>query len=150
MLLQLLATEIEQRCDVCGARRRLALDALQAGVEDGDPPEPVDPNVIVLPPCTGCGAQEFLNRVTTAPRDALDDGAEHRRAVNAVHAALVGAGRVAPAMRDYFATENLDTERARVPWSFPGEPVPIVGRPDPVSIAFAEFVARRHQASGGP
>ena len=69
--------------------------------------------------------------------------AEHRRAVNALHAALVTAGSVAAGFSDWFAIESIATERAKIPWVFPGEPVAIVGRVDDAETAFARFIASR-------
>jgi len=147
MLLLLLADEIEQRCDFCGARRRLPLGALQVGIESGDPPAPTNPHAIALPACTDCGAGEFLQRVDSGQPGAapggVDDAAEHRRAVNALHAALLAAGNVGAGFREWFATESLATERAEIPWTFPGEPVPIAGRADVAESEFAIFIAAR-------
>lgn len=145
MIIQADADKIEQRCGGCGAQRRIALASLVAGIEIGDPPEPADPNIIALPVCPHCGATEFLNRVTSAPMGGVDDAAQHRRAVNAVHAALVAATRVPPSLREYFAAEAVEIEQASLPWSFTGELAPIPDALDPAARAFAEFLAGRSQ-----
>lgn len=147
MLLQVLANEVEQRCDICGAQRRVAMEALSAGIEFGEPPEPMDPNVIALPLCSECGAREFVRRVGSAEPGAapggVDDVADHRRGLNALHAALVAAGRMGSSFGEWFATESLATECAKIPWTFAGEPVPIVGVRAASEVAFEDFVANR-------
>lgn len=143
MLLRVTIEEIEQRCDACGSRRTLPLAALRAGVEHGD--QPMDPSVIALPVCPHCDAREFVMRVLASPQAGAPRSAttEHRRGVNALHHALVAAGRVAPSLADYFAGESLAFERAELPWAFTGDPAPI-RRPDPATLAFSQFLAARN------
>jgi hypothetical protein len=148
MLLQLLPSELEQRCDICGAQRMLPWNTLRAGIELGDPPEAMTPDVIAMPPCADCRAQEFLNRVGSdepgAAPGGVDDVAEHRRAVNALHSMLVAAGLTAPTLHEWFATETKLTERADVPWKFEGQPVAIVGRNPRSEDGFAAFLASKN------
>lgn len=143
MLLQVTSTNLEQRCDVCGARRLVAFTDILAGLEGGDPPEPLDPNIIALPVCTDCGAREFLNRVPASEPSASRDAGEHRRAVNALHEALIEAGRASPTLEAYFATETLEVERAELPWSATFEPRPLAQLTDPSGRMFADYVAAR-------
>ena len=144
MLVEVHPTQLVQRCDFCGTQRSIAFDDLVAGVQDGDPPEPINPDIVVLPECTQCGAKEFLSRVQSSEPAGGPDVLEHRRAVNTVHATLVASGRVASTLAPYFATEAIDTEVTDLPWAFPFEPRPIVGQPtDPVATAFAAFLASR-------
>ncbi|MBN2527601.1 MAG: hypothetical protein JXR76_14500 [Deltaproteobacteria bacterium] len=58
-LREIMNTEIEQECNVCGATNVIAQSDLAAGTAmDGQ----VDARVIRLPPCESCGAAEFLIR----------------------------------------------------------------------------------------
>jgi hypothetical protein len=124
MLLHVDTTEIEHRCEACGARRRIPLTAMVAGVETGTPPRPGSPNIVALPACEQCLSREFWSRV--APRSGRVP--EHARAVNALHAALVASGSVAGTHRETFASEAGAAERAELPWTYPGDPPPPVGR----------------------
>ncbi|MFV8750206.1 hypothetical protein ACNOYE_06620 [Nannocystaceae bacterium ST9] len=115
MLTNISVESIHQRCDACGATRELPRAGLRVGVES-----PRDPNIIELPHCHQCGSREFLNRVVgTDPRES-SDGAEHRRAVNALHAALVAAGQAAPSLVEWFAREAIVADVAVIPWTFSG------------------------------
>jgi hypothetical protein len=143
MLLQVAPSSLVQRCDFCGEQRTVGFDEIVAGLEAGDPPEPLDPNIVTLPACAECGAKEFLNRVASSEPSAGVDAFEHRRAVNAVHAALVAGGRTAPTLTEYFATEAIDTEVVPLPWSLSFSPRPIVGAMDPATAAFLAYLAAR-------
>jgi hypothetical protein len=143
MLLRIEIAEIEQRCDYCGATRTLPLNEIQAGVEAADPPSPLDPNVIGLPVCSACGSKEFLIRVARIASGADAATLDHHRGVNALHAALVKSGRIAPTLVAYFATESVSFDVAGIPWVFAHEPVPPVSAtaiPDPAVAAFAAFL----------
>lgn len=130
MLLEVSVTHVTHRCDFCGASRSLAHADLVAGVVAGETPTPTDPNIIVLPACGECGAQEFLNRVPAVDRGGGRLARAHRSGVNALHAALVDAGRIAPSLAAVFASDTAAYDRAELPWAFPGEPRSIVGRRD--------------------
>lgn len=127
MLLSVDTHELEHRCDACGAVRRIALASLSAGVESGAA-RPGSPDIVALPACAGCGAREFWRRLARWSDHRESPAASHKRAVNGLHAALVAAGRVAASLREHFAGETVSTERAELPWSYPGEPPPIVAR----------------------
>lgn len=118
MLLQVLKDSIEQRCDVCNARRELMLESLEAGVALDDPPTPMNPNIIALPSCPHCGSREFLQRVASTDPSEVTETADHRRGVNALHAALVAAGRTAAGLRDWIARETSVADEAVIPWTF--------------------------------
>jgi len=145
MLLKVMSDSIQQRCDACGAERALEHTSLQVGFVHGDPPVPMDPNVIALPSCTDCGASEFLNRVAATDPDEVTDTADHRRGVNALHAALVAAGRAAPGLSEWFASESIDTDKGETPWSFAGIPAAVSGAPDAAVVAFAQYAASREE-----
>jgi len=108
-----------------------------------DPPSPLDPNVIGLPVCSGCGSKEFLIRVAASADGADPATLAHRRGVNALHAALVASGRVAPTLVRYYPTESIEFEVVAIPWAFEHEPVPPVlasTRVDPTVATFAAFL----------
>lgn len=141
MLLYVSLKTVTQRCDVCGTAHHVAFHSLCAGLACGDPPVPRDPNIIALPTCPTCGAREFLNRVVVPATTASMDTADHRRGVNALHAALVAAGSTAPGLRDWFAQEHITTDTANIPWSFAGTPPRPSGPPNPTRVAFAQYAA---------
>lgn len=118
MLLKVMHDSIVQRCDACGARRELTCASLEAGVAFGDPPTPMSPDIIALPACSSCGAREFLQRVASTDPAEVSETAEHRRGVNALHAALVAAGRTAPGIRELIAKGIRAADTAVIPWSF--------------------------------
>ncbi|MEZ4449671.1 MAG: hypothetical protein R3B09_09335 [Nannocystaceae bacterium] len=142
MLLRVSEEEIQQRCDACGAERAIPLTTLRAGVEVGDPPQPMNPSIIALPGCPTCDAREFLVRVagaTGAGRPALTG---HAQGVNALHHALVAAGQVAPTLGDDFDGEAT-FDRAALPWVHAGERPPIVGRPGAAELERSRLLAAR-------
>jgi hypothetical protein len=141
MLLQLTPTNLRQRCDHCGETPTISFGDIVAGIEAGEPPEPIDPNIIRMPECAGCGSVEFLNRVAASEPTTGPHAEEHRRAVNALHAALVAAGRAAATIAAYFAAESLETEKVDIPWSASFEPKPITAVQDSAAESFAAFVA---------
>lgn len=143
MLLRIEAISVHQRCDYCGANHTIAWDEIHAGVENADPPSPLDPNPIGLPVCLGCGSKEFLIRVASSADGADAATLDHRRGVNALHAALVASGRVAPTLVGYFATESIELDMVAIPWAFAHEPVPAVlatATVDPSVATFAAFL----------
>ena len=141
MLLKVSSHAIVQRCDSCGAERQLPYTSLQAGIALGDLPVAGDPNMMALSACPDCGAKEFFNRVAATDPGETSDTADHRRGVNALHAALVAAGRAAPGLQDGFANESIDTDKADIPWSFSGAPPALSGWRDPNRIAVTEGAA---------
>ena len=78
MLLRVETTNVDQRCDYCGANHNILWTALRAGVETSDPATPLDPNVIELPTCSDCGSKEFLVRVFVPTENADPATREHR------------------------------------------------------------------------
>ncbi len=144
MLLLVETGSAEQRCDVCGTRRSISWTQLRAGVEAGDPPTPLDPNIIAVPACPTCGSSEYLNRVAGAGGRPSPAALDHRRGVNALHAALVAAGRVPSTLAAYFADERVDLDAAPLPWRFEHTPLPPSRDPtqlDPTADGFAAFLA---------
>lgn len=143
MLVHIEIGAAEQRCDVCGSRRSIPWTALRAGVEAIDPPAPLDPNIIALPACPICGSAEYLNRVAGTGGRPSPAALDHRRAVNALHAALVAAGRVPLTLAAYFAAERVDVDAAPLPWTFEHTPLPPsrdATQLDPTAEGFAAFL----------
>ena len=103
-LREILDTDIEQECDVCGAIRAIPEDDVTVGVEkEGQ----LDARVIPLPPCANCGATEFL--ISSAENEAEHPspgsfGHRHRLMVDALHSKLVKKGKVAA---------GIDTAKAK-------------------------------------
>lgn len=142
MLLRIDNGSATQRCDVCGMQHQIAWTALRAGVESEDPPTPLDPNVIRMPQCPGCSSTEFLIRVTRSDDSPDVPTLDHRRGVNALHAALVESGSVVSTLSQYFQSEVIASDRAPLPWAFAHEPIrPVAAAlPDPATAVFNAFM----------
>jgi hypothetical protein len=101
---EILDTEFEQECEVCGYVRRIPDIDVTVGIERG---EQLDANVVPLPACTNCGAREYLIRSADDEPDYPTPGSfghRHRLIVDVLHSRLVQQGRV---------TEGIDPSKAR-------------------------------------
>jgi len=76
-------------CTMCKSEQRVPIDDLKAGDRN-------NPNLIRLPLCPNCKAQELLNRVWDEVKEGHRNGwsFKHRSAVNSVHAYLVEKGNL--------------------------------------------------------
>lgn len=85
--------DLEQECIACGRSNMYGFDAITAGIAHE---ERVDPNIIRLPVCGHCGAQEFLIRSPSKDEHPAPGsyGHLHRLLVDELHARLVNAGRL--------------------------------------------------------
>lgn len=83
-------------CASCGSAQSAPFTSLQLGTER-------DPNLIKVPACDTCGAQEILNRTFDVAPDSV---AEHRKKVNALAVALKAANRVHPNQFEFFRAEK--------------------------------------------
>lgn len=106
-------------CASCGAVQSVPLSSLQLGTE-------FDKNLIVLPSCCNCGAQEFLNRTFDKAPEIL---ADHRKKVNAIAVALRDAGRVHP---DHAAAVRAENTSPVQIGDLVGPVAPIYGLPEMV------------------
>lgn len=79
MITRIEAAQITQECENCKAVIVHLVAVLSIGAGG-------DPNMIALPPCSNCAAQEFLNRT-------VDNDGKHAEAVNSLHATLAAAAK---------------------------------------------------------
>jgi hypothetical protein len=90
---ELTENTIEQSCDVCGRIRSAHIDVLCIGIVFQNH---INPDVIPLPKCEGCGAVEYL---IPSKEDAPDHpapgslGHRHAMLVEILHERLVSRGR---------------------------------------------------------
>lgn len=111
MITKITPTKVHQKCDICGADRKVDIADLVAGVGS-------DPNIIRMPDCT-CGAVEHLGRSWDHDPGA-HEWANTRRRVNRLHAMLVSGGRAHAAHSARFVEEATT---ARVPPDMDPEPI---------------------------
>ena len=98
---------LKQECAKCGAIRDIDFAEIAVGVErEGQ----VDDAIVPLPPCSNCGATEYLIR---SPKDEPQHpspgsfGHRHRLLTDKLHARLVAQGKLA----DGFSTGNAPTTK---------------------------------------
>ena len=98
---------IQQHCNACGVQQELPFAQLAAGINrDGI----IDPYVMALPVCPGCGASEFLIRTANPAELArIRPGSYshlHHLLVDRLHFQLASQGRVIEGA-DQAELENL-------------------------------------------
>lgn len=87
---------IHQHCSACDAQQELPFTQLAAGISrDGI----IDPYVMALPACSGCGAREFLIRTANPEelariRPGSYSHLHHHHLVDRLHFQLANSGRV--------------------------------------------------------
>ena len=94
------STEVVQRCGRCSAENRIAMGVLKVGVAHE---AQTDPRTIPLPACPTCASTEFLIRSPDDEPEYPAPGAFghlHRLLVDELHAELVKADKVIPALLD--------------------------------------------------
>jgi hypothetical protein len=94
------STEVVQRCGKCNAENRIPVTGIEVGIAHE---AQTDARTIPLPACPTCGSSEFLIR---SPDDEPEYPAPgtfghlHRMLVDDLHAELVKADKVIPALLD--------------------------------------------------
>lgn len=110
---KLRADSIQQHCSACASQQDVPLAQLAAGVSRDTV---IDPYIIALPTCAGCGAREFLIRTAQPEQLARlrpgSYGHLHHLLVDRLHFQLVGQRRVVAGadVRELEKLPRTDTE----------------------------------------
>ncbi|MDY0004289.1 MAG: hypothetical protein RBU30_23515 [Polyangia bacterium] len=156
-IVTLSATTLEQVCAGCGQVNRIRLDDLALGVSI-ESEQRRNKDVIRLPECPACGAQEHLLRTWDAPSGpgagdvradaagsaasaagALDHQAAHRRVVNRLGAMLKERRQV-----DRRCADSVKDEAAEPPDIHPDTPTGRRSRIDIGPPPWAQHLKERH------
>ena len=128
-------------CARCGAEATVTRESLQAG-EYNEAMQQPEPDICRLPPCTGCGAVEFLVRTWDQHPEPGCQAGRHKGLVNRLFKDLVQAGRMEERCTAAFQAETRE----------PPDLIPLapVGEGEPPAAIEIERILGLGTAQPGP